>query len=235
MKKNTVFILITLLLATGLAQAKDLDVSLDLTSRYIWRGYDILNSKAAIQPSITYNIKDTGFAVNLWCSFALQDRNIYKYSDEIDLTLSYTFSPTEDISFSMGFIHYGYYFAKNFKFKDNTTQEVYLTTTFTSVPLSPYISVYYDFNTGSGFYFIGGVSHSIEVAEGYNLDLSSSIAYNSKHSIDKSGMSDFTAGASMGFKLGSVTITPYLKYSRIFMREINPSKNEVWFGGIISF
>ncbi len=236
MKKLTVLLTMLVLMSTGISYAKDLDVSVDLTSKYIWRGMDLLSdNNPAIQPSITYNFKDTGLSVNLWCSFALGDRNIHKYVDEIDLTLAYAFSASEDIDISVGFLHYGYYFAKDFNFKDNSTQEVYVTATFKNLPLSPYISFYYDFNLGDGFYILAGASHSVEVAEGYNLDLSATLGYNGKQYINKSGMSDMVIGASMNFKIGSTTLTPYIKYASIFKRELNPKKSEIWFGGIIAF
>ncbi len=235
MKKSVIFSVLILILISGHLKSKDLSFSVDFTSRYIWRGWDILNSNPAVQPSVTYNFGDTGFSINLWGSFALKERDIYKYSDELDLTLSYTFQPTEHIEMTMGFIHYGYYFANNFRFKNNTTQEAYITTTFKTAPLTPYLSIYYDFNTGKGLYIIGGLSHSFRITDQHDLTLQSSIAWNGKHTINKTGFSDFTAGASMDFKIDKVTLTPYIKYSRVFMREINPSENEVWFGGIISF
>jgi hypothetical protein len=50
----------------------ELGVDVDATwvSKYIFRGIDKLDDKAAFQPSINLDLFDTGFSFNLWSSFA---------------------------------------------------------------------------------------------------------------------------------------------------------------------
>ena len=110
----------------------------DLVSRYIWRGFDLLpDNQAAIQPQFSVDLGKSGFSINVWSSFALAQRAVLKYSDEIDVTLSYAFQMPEGWELTAGFIYYGYWFADDFKFKDHTSQEVYVTVAKTDLPLSP--------------------------------------------------------------------------------------------------
>ncbi len=74
MKKGILLIAVILMSTAGLVQAQgdDLDVTLDVTwvSKYLWRGIDRLDDKAALQPSVNIDLFDTGFSVKLWTSYA---------------------------------------------------------------------------------------------------------------------------------------------------------------------
>lgn len=75
MKTKGFFLVVVLLLVTGgFAQAaeKDLGATVDVTwvSKYIWRGIDMLDDKAAIQPSVDLDLWGTGFHANLFMSYA---------------------------------------------------------------------------------------------------------------------------------------------------------------------
>jgi hypothetical protein len=50
---------------------KDLGITVDATyvSKYIWRGFDVLDDKSAWQPSIDFDFGN-GFSANLWMSYA---------------------------------------------------------------------------------------------------------------------------------------------------------------------
>ena len=48
----------------------------DLVSRYVWRGFDLLpDNHPAIQPSLTIDLGESGFSLNVWSSFALAQRD----------------------------------------------------------------------------------------------------------------------------------------------------------------
>jgi len=75
MKKKGILLAAVILLSTAgfvQAQESELGVTLDVTyvSKYIWRGIDKLDDKAALQPSINIDLYDTGFSFNVWSSFA---------------------------------------------------------------------------------------------------------------------------------------------------------------------
>ncbi len=70
MKKEGVLLVAVLLLgAAGLVQAQDeaLGVTADATwvSKYIWRGFDLLDDKGAFQPSVDVDLFGSGWSVNV--------------------------------------------------------------------------------------------------------------------------------------------------------------------------
>lgn len=70
-KKGIILTTVVLLSMTGLTQAQDeLHVTLDATwvSKYLWRGFDLLDDKAAFQPSIDVDLYGTGLSLKLWTS-----------------------------------------------------------------------------------------------------------------------------------------------------------------------
>ncbi|MFQ6084036.1 MAG: TorF family putative porin [Candidatus Aminicenantia bacterium] len=222
-----------LILAVTLNLNADVGYQLDLTSRYIWRGFDLFpQNNPALQPSITYNFGESGFSIQLWCSFSLSKRNRLKYSDEIDLTLTYNFKISEDFSLQAGFTHYGWYFAENFSFKDSTTQEFFVSAELIDVFLRPTLTVYYDTNLGDGFYILLESGHSVKLSHTVTIDLSTSLGYNAGQWVEDSGFSDLNFGVSIPFKLNNLTISPFFNYTLVFLDSINKN-NEIWFG--ISF
>jgi hypothetical protein len=202
----------------------------DLVSRYVWRGFDLLpDNHAAIQPSLTIDLGQSGFSLNLWSSFALAQRDTFKYSDEIDLTLSYTFQTAASCEVTAGFIQYGYWFAEDFKFKAHTSQEIYATVAKTDLPLSPQLSVYYDFNLGSGLYVTLGGSKEWKLSDRVGLTAGGLIAFNSRQYIDKTGFSNIDIYVRVPLSLGGLTLTPSLNLMIPLLDEVNEDV-EIWFG-----
>jgi hypothetical protein len=203
---------------------------IDTMSRYIWRGFNLFApDNAAFQPSATYTFGESGFSANVWTSFSLGGRQIYKYDDEIDLILTYAFKTPEDYSLSVGLIHYGWYFDRHFTFKHSTTQEFFVTAGLPKVFFKPSMSVYYDVTMGTGLYACFKVGQSLPLWETIALNLSACLGYNSRQWIDTSGLSDLTIGAALPIKAGALTIAPLINYTFVFLKEINPH-NEFWFG-----
>jgi len=207
----------------------------DLVSRYVWRGFDLLpDNHMAIQPSLTIDLGRSGFALNVWSSFALANRADFKYSDEIDLTLSYEFAMPEGWELSAGFTHYGYWFAEDFSFKESTSQEVYVTAARTDLPLSPTLSLYYDFNLGSGLYVTLGGSHELKLGEKISMEMGGLIGFNSRQYIDKTGFSDIDLYVKVPLTLGKLTLTPSVNVMIPLLDEVNEDV-EFWFGFSAAF
>ncbi len=232
MKRSKVTLLISLLFLSCAFCSQALDAGVeyqvDVASRYIWRGFDLNpNNKLVLQPSLTYSFGGSGFAVNLWSSFSFERKEM----NEIDVTMSYDFKLPENYSLSIGFTHYGWYFNDGFKFKDHTTQEVYVSVGLPKLPLAPNLTVYYDFANGDGIYVLFGVGHSISLSEELNLDLSATLGYNGKQWIGESGFSDLNFNVSIPFKVGKVTISPFFNVTFILLDAVNPeADNEIWAG-----
>ncbi|MFQ6036157.1 MAG: hypothetical protein ACE5NM_09985, partial [Sedimentisphaerales bacterium] len=45
------------------------DVDATFVSKYLWHGYDLLDDKAAFQPSVNIDLYGTGLSVNWWASY----------------------------------------------------------------------------------------------------------------------------------------------------------------------
>ena len=74
MKKLVIIFILALAVISNLNA--ELTFQLDFASRYIWRGFDVFSpDKPAIQSSITWDVVNSGFSINVWGSFALADRD----------------------------------------------------------------------------------------------------------------------------------------------------------------
>lgn len=213
--------------------AAGVEFGLDFNSRYIWRGFDLNpDNKPVLQPSVTVGLGDTGLAVNFWGSYSFENKELH----EADITLSYDMTHLENVSLSVGFIHYGWYFSEGFKFKDHTTQEIYVTVGLSKVPFSPSFSLYYDINNGDGLYASMGIGHGLKLSDTVTLDLSASIGYNGGQWIEGSGFSDLNVGVSCPLKLDKVSIAPFVGATIILMDEVNPGvDSEIYFGVSLAF
>ena len=219
---STALIIISLLFA-GLPLNASVEFQADLFSRYIWRGFDLNpDNRPVFQPSVTLNIGESGLSVNVWGSFAFNDREL----NETDVTLSYDRELSEKLSLSAGIVHYGWYFIKGFRFNRDTTHEVYLSLSTAGSIVDTSISVYYDFDKGDGLYFMFGLERSIRINERTGVDLSLSAGYNSGQWIDGSGLSDITLSASLPFETGRLTVSPIISLTVILLDEINPARSE---------
>jgi uncharacterized protein (TIGR02001 family) len=228
--KKLILLLLVCLVSAALPLPGAINGQVDLVSRYIWRGFDLLpDNHAAIQPSLTFDLGESGFSLGIWSSFAMAQRGAFKYSDEIDVAISYAFKMPEGWELSAGITNYGYWFADGFRFKANTSQEVFASIARTDLPFSPTFSAYYDFNLGSGLYITLGVSHELQVNEKISMETGGLVAFNSRQYIDKTGFSDIDLYAKMTLKMGKLTLTPALNIMIPLLDEVNED-TEIWFG-----
>ncbi len=85
------------------------------TTKYIWRGFDILDDKAAFQPSVNFDLGN-GFSFNVWGSLAGSSKGNGAVStvdaEEWDYTLAYSNSINEGCStktdYTVGWRFYDY-------------------------------------------------------------------------------------------------------------------------------
>ncbi|MCK4763540.1 MAG: hypothetical protein KAW12_15175 [Candidatus Aminicenantes bacterium] len=204
----------------------------DFVSRYIWRGFD-LNPvhKPALQPQLTYAVGDSGFAVNLWCNFSFEDKN----TDEVDFAFTYDFKTGENFALTVGLTSYNWVFIDGFKFKDDTTREFFVSAGLPKALLSPTFTFYYDINLGDGLYAELALGHSLPVNEKVAIELSGKLGYNAGQWLPDgadTGLSDLNFGAAVPFKIGKVTVTPYVNYTLVLLDFIKTlgENNHFWFG-----
>jgi hypothetical protein len=133
-----------------------------------------------------------------------------------------------------GLNNYGYWFADGFRFKEHTSQEFFVQVVWTGMPLSPALSVNYDFNLGSGLYVTLGGSHELKLSEDISMELGGLIGFNSRQYIDRTGFSDIDLYARLPLTLGRLMLTPALNVMIPLLDEVN-GETEVWFGFSAAF
>lgn len=228
MKK--IALLLGLVAVTLLPLPGSVSGGVDVVSRYVWRGFDLLyDNRPAVQPYLNVGLGDSGFSLGIWSSFALARWSEYKAANEIDLTLTYDFAMPEGWELSAGATLYGYWFAEDFRFRDATSPELFASLTRTDLPLSPCLSVYYDLHLGSGLYATLGASHEWKLAEKARLEAGGLIGFNSRQYIEKTGFSDIGLYVRAPLSLGQATLVPSLNVMVPLMDEVNEA-TEFWVG-----
>lgn len=116
MKRETIVIAILAMLVSGVAVAEQGDITFDTTwvSKYIWRGIDLLDDKAAIQPSINMDLGN-GLSANVWASYACASGSSTLSTvdaTEYDYSLTYSGTACEgtagEMAYAVSWIYYDF-------------------------------------------------------------------------------------------------------------------------------
>jgi hypothetical protein len=125
MKKGTIIVTVMMLFSmVGVGHAVEteygelgIDVDATWVSKYIFRGIDILDDKAAFQPSINFDLFDTGFSLNVWSSHAGAGGDTRGGTSRVDLeewdyTLTYAGSAFDGeqykTNYALSWVYYDY-------------------------------------------------------------------------------------------------------------------------------
>jgi uncharacterized protein (TIGR02001 family) len=209
----------------------EMSSTLTLVSRYIWRGFDTIpNNKPALQPSLILNLGKSGLWFNLWSAVALADTDFV----ELDFILGYDKVLSKDVALLSGIGYFTFPSYPNYPDKSSTSPEIYLGTTFSSIPLSPRLTAYYDFNLGDGLYATLDLQKSFLLG-GKVLCTTFLLGYTNQYrSIVDPGLSDICFGLSTDFVFKRLTLTPCLNYVIVPNETIN-QENEIWGGLSINY
>ena len=230
-ENKTLRIVLVLIPVIGLSLplAAGFKYNLTYSSSYIWRGFDLNpTQKMVLQPSVDYSFGKSGLDLNIWGSFSFVNR----YSNEIDLTLSYIFRTSENLRLKAGLIHYGYYFVENFSFENNTSHEIFVSAGLPNLVIHPSLTVFYDFTNGDGFYLQLETGHSITITQSIQTELSASLGYNGGQWLaegEDPGFSDLNIGAAVLFEYKNWEITPFANYTFVLL-DVLGNENFFWFG-----
>ena len=212
----------------------DFRYQVDFTSRYIWRGFDLNPSKQpALQPSFEYSCGDCGFTFNFWSSISFNNKDY----NEIDLSFSYNFKISRDFSLNAGFIFYGWYFVDDFSFKDDTSQEVFVSAGLPKLFFHPKLTLFYDFGIGDGLYILLESRYTHEFSRSVKTDFFASLGYNGGQWLAERaepGFSDLNLGLSFLFKTGRFEFSPFARYTFVLLEAIG-TENHFWFGVSVIF
>ncbi len=205
---------------------------LTLVSRYIWRGFDtIADDLPAIQPSLIFAFGKSGVWLNLWSAVALADTDFV----ELDLIAGYDKAFSKEITFSTGVGYFTFPSLPHYPDKNSTSPEAYAGITANSLPLTPGLTLYYDFNVGDGLYVTFSVNQSFHIKD-QAFYSSVVIGYTTQYQdfeVDP-GFSDICLGVSTDFSFGSMTLSPCLNYVIVPNHTIN-DEDEFWAGLMVSW
>jgi hypothetical protein len=205
------------------------DFTVTAMSQYFWRGYELSRNSVVIQPSMTVGYK--GFSANLWGNLDTKPYSPAGTSyasawNETDFTLSYT--KTLGL-FTVGG-GYAYYSLASLN-KDAPdradSQELFATASLNTL-LTPTLTVYKEIDHYRNWYFLLGISHTMELNKMLSLKLGATAGYllstdadtypkfngSALPTTDKfSNFHDGTLTVSLPIKPTSyVTVTPTLSY-----------------------
>jgi hypothetical protein len=206
--------------------------NLTLVSRYIFRGSDIIRDNGpAAQPSVTMNLGESGLWFNVWSAIALVDTGFV----ELDLIAGYDRGLSDYLTVSTGIGLFTFPSYSHYPDKNSTSPEIYSGATFSSVPLSPRLTAYYDFNLGDGFYLTLDLQKSFYLG-GQALHPTFLLGYtnqNKKFGVDP-GLSDICFGLSTDFLLKRLILTPVINYVIVPNETVN-EEHEIWAGLSINY
>lgn len=218
------------------------DVTVAAMSQYIWRGYELSRNSIIVQPSVTINYK--GFSANIWGNLDTRpyfsgtgDTDYSSNWNETDLTLSYT-KTLGLFNLGAGYIYYALGSLNKDAPDRADIQEVFATVSLNTL-MSPTLTVYKDIGHYQNWYFLLGVSHTLEFNKMVSMKLAASASYllstyadatlfnagagyggypkfdgNSQATNDKfSNFHDGNVTISLPIKAtGQITITPTISY-----------------------
>jgi len=206
--------------------------TLTLVSRYIWRGFDTIpNNKPSAQPSLTLNFGKSGLWFNLWSAIALVDTDFV----ELDFIVGYDRVLSKNVALSTGVGYFTFPSYPNYPDKNSASPEIYLGTTFSSIPLSPRLTAYYDFNLGDGLYLTLDVQKSFPLgAKVFRSTFLLGYTTQYKNFGVDSGLSDICFGLSTDFVFKKLALSPSLNYVIVPNETIN-REDEIWTGLSINY
>jgi len=232
---------------TSSGSGLEITLNVDWVSKYMFRGFDVLDDHAAWQPSVDIALWDSGFHVNWWASLAATSRNdpdivnrgLGRELDEFDYTLYWEGSIGDCVDVELGTIYYDLFRQDSEKLD---FVEWYGTFTLSKLPLSPYFGAYYGTpkhraNGGEGWMTTLGVSQSVNLcgltfcgSDPLSLDLTADVWYNGGEFVDgvDPGWSHATFGGSIPISLPhNFTFTAGVYYQLSMEDTVNP-EDEWW-------
>jgi len=216
------------------------NVAADLFSKYVWRGQNVVDDWV-LQPSISAGYK--GLTGTIWGNMDLHGKVVDEHEfTELDYSLDYsnTFPGQDVLGYSVGVIYYDF-----LNMHVPATSEVYGGLS-ASVPWSPAIRAYHDFDEIDGTYVQLSIGHTIEKIRQWrsdcycDLQAGASLGYGSRgynegyFGVDEDALNDLTLTAGLPICLGKWTIKPSFGYSTMIdddIRTVTHTSDNFW-GGI---
>ncbi len=237
-----------ILTVSGYARAEEgrrlgVDVETAFVSQYLWRGYDVLGSHAAVQPSVTLDLWQTGLSVNAWGSFAFD--NDYEDLDELDYTVAYGSVLFEEERYAIEYsVNYIYYDFPSVNSQEADSHEIGGGIALPNLlPIGPsclvpsyycgYLWEVYDRGPEDGVFNIFGLGYDVPIPallpgqEEQALSLAADITHNDDAFGSDSDWRHATSSISTTFECKGFTLTPSATYQWSFEDTVN-DEDEFW-------
>jgi hypothetical protein len=205
------------------------EIDLSVLSAYVWRGYEQSRNSVVVQPAVTASYK--GFSLNVWGNldtrpYSAADANYAANYTETDYTISYS-KKFGILQVTPGYIYYGLGAPYAGGTAPLDSQELFLTLGLDTL-LQPTLTAYKEIDHYRQWYFLLGVSHTIEFNKIISLKLAASASYllstdettyakydkNSLPTTDKyNNFHDGTASVSLPIAVyKTLSVTPTISY-----------------------
>lgn len=222
---NSILLLVLILAYPIYAQ---LEMGIEYTSSYIWRGFDLNpREKPILTPWFVYNLGQTGLYLETCGIFSFQDKEV----NEFDFTLAYTYSGFKQIQLTGGIIHYGWYFAEDFQFQYDTSHEIFVQAKIIDLPITPTLNLYYDFTNGDGFYAELEAEFGFLIWKEFGVNAYGSLGYNGGQWLPKDagpGFSDLNLKINFPLSIGRLQINPFIQETFVLLEAIGRKSYFLW-------
>lgn len=222
-----------------------LSFSVDLTSKYIWRGFDLNHKDPTIQPSIDYAFPFVeGLSLNIWSWIGGKNKNKSDKQitlDEVDLTLTYEREIiAEKLSAGISLINYNYLSDWSSGDGENKSDfEINASLYYIVNPyFVPYIAYFRGLDKGeskgiAANYLEIGMAGAYTFSDQWNISPSVSVAYSDQYrSVTKKGINHIVVNVPLTYNHGPVAVTPSVSIVKP-MRDLNGDKKKIIpYGGI---
>lgn len=220
-------LLVSLHLASIQVAANDepftVGVSVDLTSTYYWRGFNVTDDHPAIQPTLAVRHNRSGLFFEFWSSHALSNRSDFAEADEYDFTLGWDFSLGSQAGLTLGAIAYVY---PRLEREEDLSREFFAGLYLVDVPLNPSVTYYRDIDLGDGGYLELGASRCLG-----DLALGADLGFSFEQYTPRNGLSDVVLKAAYTIPIGAEgSIAPFVNLAVVNDSARNPDDTVFWFG-----
>ncbi|AQQ08397.1 hypothetical protein L21SP3_00173 [Sedimentisphaera cyanobacteriorum] len=216
MLKKMILTAIMLACTAGVTMAFDADIkgdlSIDYSSKYIWRGKAI-SDESVMQTGLDFTMDKLSLGIwgNMDLTNDLEERNNFT---KVDYYIEYGDKLGDVMKYCIG--------AKRFDFDmgsmNEARSEVYAGLGL-DMMLNPMVKAYYDIDEAQdGMYIRGCVSESMDLSDGVGLECSASVGWANDKSneaywgSDDDAFQDFKANVGMPIAMGDWTLTPNVSY-----------------------
>lgn len=226
MKKWAFMLIAVLLLGTTFTVSSQAaievegDVYAGIWDKYMWRGFNLSDSRPTIQAGLDLSIAE-GWTLSTWHNWQLKSGDQYQSGElnETDIILTYAFDVGDMLSMSIGDIWYS---LDNEQFGvPEDTNELFVTATLNTL-LSPNLKISWDWDAAEedGLFYSLDVSHSFDLGQwmaNTTLNLGALVSYNQHTDAsvgDYAGWHNYELSASLDYALtDQLTLSPIFIFS----------------------